>query len=741
MKRLLTLIAVMAFLHVNTFSQVTSLTVYNELRGSLSSQISAADKKTIENLRVIGQINYTDLKFIGSLMGSYKLHGIIDLEDVIFIGDTEANDNKIGQGYFKGTAKHIKLPKKLVSASHCLDAISIVDTVTIGGEAMPKVVSGCFFSDGLTKNQKIRNLVIREGVKEIDSNFLSSNYPKNSILVSVELPSSLEIIGNAAFRNCHNLININLPDNINSIGPTAFYYVPAFADTVRLPSKLQIFYPQSFYYSLDGVNRPYKNQVVYIPESVTEIYDPADMSMKKGDRVVWHVDNTTPPAFKDVNIVDGNIDKLNAITAYVPKSSVNIYKNHTQWKYTNIIAEPVSVQSVTLDRRSIKMNKGNSDYLQVTVTPSDADDLTVSWYSSNPSVVTVSQYGEINALQSGNAYIYVMAKSNNTVKDSCQISVCQPVTSIRLDQKMFSLKAGDAYLLNAIISPSDADNKTVTWTSADTSIATVDESGNVTALKAGETWIKAISEDNPEACDSCKVTVLQPVAGITLDKSECILSEIGQSEQLEATILPDDANNKNVSWKSSDETVCYVSNGKLVATGYGTCIIIATTEEGGFMATCKVTVQKQEVIVQVEGITITPAECVINGIGQSVQLTAILKPDNATNRNVTWKSLNEHICTVAEDGTVVAVGKGTSVVIATSEDGNFVAYSTITVTEESPIVVGDVNRDGKVDISDIVAIINTIAGNSTYKDTANVNNDTAIDISDIVTVINIIAGM
>jgi hypothetical protein len=96
---------------------------------------------------------------------------------------------------------------------------------------------------------------------------------------------------------------------------------------------------------------------------------------------------------------------------------------------------------------------------------------------------------------------------------------------------------------------------------------------------------------------------------------------------------------------------------------------------------------------------------------------------------------------VAEDGTVVAVGKGTSVVIATSEDGNFVAYSTITVTEESPIVVGDVNRDGKVDISDIVAIINTIAGNSTYKDTANVNNDTAIDISDIVTVINIIAGM
>ena len=375
--------------------------------------------------------------------------------------------------------------------------------------------------------------------------------------------------------------------------------------------------------------------------------------------------------------------------------------------------------------------------------------------------------------------------------------------------------------LNVTISPSDADNKTILWSSADASIATVDETGNVTACKAGETWIKAVSADNPEACDSCKVAVLQPVTGISLDKTDYTMKEIGESVQLEVTVLPEDANNKNVVWKSSDEKVCFVSNGKVVAVGYGTCVIIATTEEGGFMATCKVTVQEPIVItvttVSMEkheltlnvgaaekvnvvvspanaenktlawmstdetvatvdsegsvtalqtgetwikaisegnaeasdsclvsvrqpatGIMLSPEECTLSGIGSTAQLTVLFQPENASNQNVTWKSLNEKICTVT-DGTVTAVGKGTSVVIATSEDGGFMAYCTITV-EEAAAIQGDVNQDGKVDISDIVAIINTIAGDTTYRNTANVNNDSNIDISDIVAVINIIAG-
>lgn len=79
---------------------------------------------------------------------------------------------------------------------------------------------------------------------------------------------------------------------------------------------------------------------------------------------------------------------------------------------------------------------------------------------------------------------------------------------------------------------------------------------------------------------------------VSLDKSEIQFDHIGETAQLTALVLPDDASNKNVNWKSSDENVCYVSNGTVVAVGYGIAIIIATSEDGGHMAVCKVTVEK-----------------------------------------------------------------------------------------------------------------------------------------------------
>ena len=225
-----------------------------------------------------------------------------------------------------------------------------------------------------------------------------------------------------------------------------------------------------------------------------------------------------------------------------------------------------------------------------------------------------------------------------------------PVESITLYFKEISILKNTSYKLSSTVFPDDASNKKVIWSSSDASVATVDESGTVTAVNSGEVWIKAISDDNPEACDSCKVTVTQAVTGIELDITECTLNKIGQTIQLTATVLPENANNQNVNWKSSNESVCFVSNGKVVAVGFGTAVIIATTEEGGHMAICTVTV------------------------------------------------------------------------------------------EENTVLKGDVNLDEKVDISDIVAIINTIAGDTTFIATSDVNNDGKTDISDVVSVINIIAG-
>ena len=146
-----------------------------------------------------------------------------------------------------------------------------------------------------------------------------------------------------------------------------------------------------------------------------------------------------------------------------------------------------------------------------------------------------------------------------------------------------------------------ADNKKIDWSSSNEQIATVDASGNVTAVKAGEAWIRAVSQDNAEAKDSCKVIVILPVSGITLSHSTYQLNGIGSSFNLEATISPEDASNRNVKWSSSNESVCVVSQGQVVAVGEGTCVIIANTEDGGFLATCTVTVIGTTGLTSVEG--------------------------------------------------------------------------------------------------------------------------------------------
>ena len=127
--------------------------------------------------------------------------------------------------------------------------------------------------------------------------------------------------------------------------------------------------------------------------------------------------------------------------------------------------------------------------------------------------------------------------------------------------------------------------------SSNKTIADVNESGLVTAKKAGVAIIKAVAVSNTEAEDSCIVTVLQPVTGIKLEETNVELGKIGEMRQLHAIVLPEDASDKGVKWFSTNTSICTVSSsGIVVAVGFGTAVITATTEDGGFVAVCIVNV-------------------------------------------------------------------------------------------------------------------------------------------------------
>lgn len=191
--------------------------------------------------------------------------------------------------------------------------------------------------------------------------------------------------------------------------------------------------------------------------------------------------------------------------------------------------------------------------------------------------------------------------------------------------------------------------------------------GSVEAYKSQLPWSSA--------------TILEekvPVTGIRLDKENILLSEIGETALLRATVLPEDADNKYVRWESSNEKVTTVENGIVTCKGYGTAEISATTEDGGFTAVCKVTAERKEILPT--SITLDKADVTMN-VGETTKLKADVWPTDADNKSVIWNSDNEDIAKVSSDGVVTAVKAGKTKVYATTQANNLKAECEITVLQ------------------------------------------------------------
>ncbi len=184
------------------------------------------------------------------------------------------------------------------------------------------------------------------------------------------------------------------------------------------------------------------------------------------------------------------------------------------------------------------------------------------------------------------------------------LTACKPeekevaVTGVTVSPATLSLVEGTTETLEATVTPEDATNRKVEWKSGDETIATVDETGTVTAIAPGATTITATTEDG-EKSDTCTVTVTADgvrVTGVELDKEELTLF-VGDEETIQATVLPEDATNRNVEWESGDETIAIVDEtGTVTAIAPGKTTITVTTEEGEKSDACTVTVKSIPVV-------------------------------------------------------------------------------------------------------------------------------------------------
>ena len=278
-----------------------------------------------------------------------------------------------------------------------------------------------------------------------------------------------------------------------------------------------------------------------------------------------------------------------------------------------------------------------------------------------------------------------------------------PVENVVLDQNDITLNIGEKITLEATITPDNATNQNVTWSSEDSDIASVDDNGQVTAQGEGETTITVTTEDG-EKTATCQVTVLSneepepepepeviPVEGIALNLQNVTL-EIGETTTLEATITPDNATNKNVTWSSENSDIATVNNGIVTAIAPGETTITVTTQDGEKTAECTITVTEPEPEeIHVENVELNLQDISLE-IGETATLVAVITPNDATNKNVTWTSEDENIASV-NNGIVTAIGPGETTITVTTEDGEKTATCKITVTEEEEELVSTISYD------------------------------------------------
>lgn len=333
----------------------------------------------------------------------------------------------------------------------------------------------------------------------------------------------------------------------------------------------------------------------------------------------------------------------------------------------------------------------------------------VKWSSSNPAVASVDSEGNVKAITAGTAIITATAPNGNTAQ--CVVTVSSPQVTITGGGLMY---VGDTTTLTATANGIAS----FQWSSSNPTVATVDQNGRVTALSEGYAVITATAGDGSGASASTMVTVQSVgVESVELNRSSLTLT-VGGTQTLTATVSPDDAANKTVTWSSSNPLVASVSNaGVVTAVSAGTAVITVTTVDGSHTATCTVTVQGEVTTIVLDRTSLTIAVSETATIGATTTPT-----ENAT---VTWRSSDSRIVSVDSEGNVKGVSPGTATI--TVSHGDISATCTVIVYEGSEAVdKGTVDNGDGTQTSTIEEIIE--AGDNTIVKTTQTTTGSDGDI-------------
>ena len=533
---------------------------------------------------------------------------------------------------------------------------------------------------------ELKSVCIPSGIVEMNGGAFASCHKLEYIGVDASNPkfksygANNAVIERAANRLVVGCPDAIIPDDITTIGKAAFWgHAGEWKD---IPASVTKIDEGAFAYGgLNAVN--ISDNVEYIGESafrcnsLWEVVIPAKVTYIGKDAFNECYDLGKVTVLNPNPIELSNAETFNNranATLIVPSGSRAAYKAAEYWKEFKKIVE-IEDAKVKLSKTKAAIEKGKTLTLKATVTPSDLADKSVTWKSSDTKVATVTSAGKVKGVKTGTATITCTSNSTGA-KATCKVTV----GSVKLDQTEMIVEKGKTKTLTATVYPSTLTDKSVTWESSDTKIATVTNAGKVKGVKTGTATITCTSNATGLST-TCEVTV----GSVKLDQDEASV-EKGKTVTLKATVYPTTLEDKTVTWTSSNTAVATVSSkGKVKGVRTGTATITCTSNATGLSATCEVTVGS---------VKLDQTEIVVEKT-KTKTLTATVYPSTLTDKSVTWTSSNTAIATVSSKGKVKGVKTGTAIITCTSNATGLSATCEVTVGSVKLNLTGVTVNKGK----------------------------------------------
>lgn len=601
------------------------------------------------------------------------------------------------------------IPSKLCKGMSGLKSIAISDNVkTIGEEAFYGCgISSVSIGNGVASIEtqtfrgcpNLKTLTIGHNVEFIGA----SAFRDCSSLDSLIIPNSVTAIYSWAFGDCSSLVHVTIGSNVNQIEGSVFQgcnnlssvvsyaltpptvgsdafsvygnlYVPK--GTKGLYASADIWKNFNIIEMIDAEAISINQKSCYINVGEMQQLDVTIMPDGANENVSWNSDNSNCVEIDQDGMITGKKIGEATITAKTTDG--------TDLTSTCKVYVRVPLSEVLLDKHSVTIYTGGDISLIASVSPESATYKTINWTSSKPSVATVDEKGKVTAVSNGTAKIYARSTDGTNLCDSCTVTVKTLAKSIQMSKSSLDMIVGEQMSLSTTVRPATTSDKRCTWTSSNPNVATVSSSGNVTAVSTGVATITATTTDGSNLTAKSSVTVTNPVISVSLNKQEASLY-IGQTTTLIPYCVPENADNTNITWASSNETTAVVQNGVVTAKALGTAVISATSVTGK-TAKCTVNV----VPTPAAGIILNVTTLAMT-VEEQFNLTATVKPDDTTNKTVKWTSNNVNVVAVSSDGKVTAKKSGTAIITVRTTDGSSLS-ATCTIVVTSPVRAISMNK-------------------------------------------------